>query len=104
MVLSIPRARHSRFDPTLIAKYQRRFPGFDDKIIAVYGRGMSTRDIQAHVGKLYGVTISPDLVSVVTDSVIDEVRAWRSWPLESKLKCGKTMTRNEPFCVSSRNL
>ena len=77
LVLSIPRDRHGRFDPALIAKYQRRFPGFDEKIIALYARGMSTRDIQGHVGELYGVTISPDLVSVVTDSVIDEVRAWQ---------------------------
>lgn len=83
LVLSIPRDRHGRFDPTLIRKYQRRFPGFDEKIIALYARGMSTRDIQAHVGELYGVTISPDLVSAVTDSVIDEVRAWQSRPLES---------------------
>lgn len=83
LVLSIPRDRHGRFDPALIPKYQRRFPGFDQKIIALYARGMSTRDIQAHVGELYGVTISPDLVSVVTDSVIDEVRSWQSRPLES---------------------
>ena len=83
LVLSIPRDRHGRFDPALIPKYQRRFPGFDQKIIALYARGMSTRDIQAHVGELYGVTISPDLVSVVTDSVIDEVRAWQSRPLDS---------------------
>ncbi len=83
VVLSIPPDRHGRFDPALIAKYQRRFPGFDEKIIALYARGLSTRDIQAHVGELYGVTISPDLVSVVTDSVIDEVRAWQSRPLES---------------------
>jgi putative transposase len=83
LVLSIPRDRHGRFDPALIPKYQRRFPGFDQKIIALYARGMSTRDIQAHVGELYGVTISPDLVSVVTDSVIDEVRAWQSRPLEA---------------------
>ena len=83
LVLSIPRDRHGRFDPALIRKYQRRFPGFDDKIIALYARGMSTRDIQAHVGEIYGVTISPDLVSAVTDSVVDEVRAWQSRPLES---------------------
>jgi transposase-like protein len=83
VVLSIPRDRHGRSDPALIAKYQRRFPGFDEKIIALYARGLSTRDIQAHVGELYGVTISPDLVSVVTNSVIDEVRAWQSQPLES---------------------
>ena len=75
-VLSIPRDRHGRFDPALIRKYQRRFPGFDEQIIALYARGLSTRDIQAHVGELYGVAISPDLVSAVTDSVIAEVRAW----------------------------
>lgn len=83
IVLDIPRDRHGHFDPALIKKYQRRFPGFDEKVIALYARGMSTRDIQSHVGELYGVSISPDLVSVVTDSVIDEVRAWQSRPLES---------------------
>jgi len=83
MQLSIPRDRHGRFDPALIGKYQRRFPGFDDKIIALYGRGMSTRDIQAHVRELYGLDVSPDLVSAVTDSVIDEVTAWQSRPLEA---------------------
>jgi len=81
--LSIPRDRHGRFDPVLIGKYRRRFPGFDDKIIALYARGVSTRDIQAHVRELYGIEISPDLVSAVTDSVIDEVTAWQSRPLES---------------------
>ncbi|MBL8540863.1 MAG: IS256 family transposase [Betaproteobacteria bacterium] len=81
--LSIPRDRHGRFDPTLIGKYRRRFPGFDDKIIALYARGMSTRDIQAHVRELYGIEISPDLVSAVTDSVIDEVSAWQARPLEA---------------------
>ncbi|MSR13417.1 MAG: IS256 family transposase [Gammaproteobacteria bacterium] len=83
VVLSIPRDRHGRFDPALIGKYQRRFPGFDEKIIALYGRGMSTRDIQAHVGELYGVTMSPDLVCAVTESVMEEVRAWQSRPLEA---------------------
>ena len=62
MTLSIPRDRHGRFDPALIAKYRRRFPGFDDKIIALYVRGTSTRDIQAHVRELYGIEVSPDLV------------------------------------------
>ncbi len=80
--LSIPRDRHGRFDPALIAKYRRRFPGFDDKIIALYARGMSTRDIQTHVHELYGIEISPDLVSAVTDAVIDEVSAWQARPLE----------------------
>jgi putative transposase len=81
--LSIPRDRHGRFDPALIGKYRRRFPGFDDKIIALYARGISTRDIQAHVRELYGIEISPDLVSAVTDSVIDEVTAWQARPLEA---------------------
>ncbi len=81
--LSIPRDRHGRFEPQLIEKYRRRFPGFDEKIIALYARGMSTRDIQAHVGELYGLEISPDLVSAVTDSVLDEVQAWQGRPLES---------------------
>ena len=83
MTLSIPRDRQGRFDPVLIAKYQRRFPGFDAKIVALYARGMSTRDIQAHIHDLYGVDISPDLVSAVTDAVLDEVAAWQSRPLES---------------------
>jgi putative transposase len=81
--LSIPRDRHGRFDPALIGKYRRRFPGFDDKIIALYARGVSTRDIQAHVRELYGIEISPDLVSAVTDAVIDEVTAWQARPLEA---------------------
>jgi transposase-like protein len=83
MELAIPRDRHGRFDPALIGKYRRRFPGFDDKIIALYARGMSTRDIQAHVRELYGIEVSPDLVSAVTDSVIDEVAAWQARPLEA---------------------
>lgn len=83
VVLDIPRDRHGRFDPVLIAKYQRRFPGFDDKIIAMYARGMSTRDIQAHIEEIYGIGISPELVSAVTASVIEHVTAWQSRPLEA---------------------
>ena len=81
--LSIPRDRHGRFDPKLIEKYKRRFPEFDDKIIAMYARGMSTRDIQAHILEIYGLSISPDLVSAITDAVHDEVSAWQSRPLET---------------------
>lgn len=81
--LSIPRDRHGRFEPQLIEKYKRRFPGFDAKLIALYTRGMSTRDIQAHLRELYGVEISPDLVSAVTDAVLDEVTAWQNRPLEA---------------------
>ena len=66
--------RTGAFEPALMATYQRRFPGFDDKIIALYTRGMSARDIQAHVSEPYGIAISLELVSAVTGSVIDEVR------------------------------
>lgn len=82
LALSIPRDRQGRFEPALIAKYQRRFPGFDEKIVALYARGMSTRDIQAHLRELYGVEISPELVSAVTDAVLEEVAAWQNRPLE----------------------
>ena len=80
--LEIPRDRQSTFDPQLIAKYQRRFPGFDDKIISMYARGMSVREIVGHLRDLYGVDVSPDLISAVTDSVLEEVAAWQARPLE----------------------
>jgi putative transposase len=81
--LSIPRDRHARFDPVLIGKYRRRFAGFDDKIIALYARGMTTRELAEHVGELYGAEISPDLVSAVTEAVLEEVAAWQSRGLDS---------------------
>ncbi len=83
LMLAIPRDRHGRFDPALIPKYRRRFPGFDTKIVALYARGMSTRDIQAHIRELYGLEISPELVSAITNAVLDEVAAWQNRPLES---------------------
>jgi len=83
VVLDIPRDRHGQFDPALIPKYARRFPGFDDKIVALYARGLSTRDIQAHVRELYGVEVSPALVSAITDGVLTEVSAWQQRPLET---------------------
>jgi putative transposase len=82
LVLDIPRDRQGRFDPLLIGKYQRRFPGFDEKIIAMYARGMSTRDIQAHIEEIYGVEVSPMLVSAITEAVLEEVTAWQNRPLE----------------------
>ena len=82
MELEIPRDRQSSFDPQLIAKYQRRFPGFDEKIVSMYTRGMSTREIVGHLRELYGVDVSPDLISAVTDAVLDEVAAWQARPLE----------------------
>src|SRR6201985_764710 len=76
------RDRQARFDPQLIAKYQRRFPGFDDKIISMYARGMSTREIVGYLRDLYGIEVSPDLISAVTDAVLEEVAAWQARPLE----------------------
>jgi len=81
--LEVPRDRQSSFDPQLIAKYQRRFPGFDDKIISMYARGMSTREIVGHLRELYGIDVSPDLISTVTDAVLEEIAAWQARPLEA---------------------
>ena len=80
--LEVPRDRRASFDPQLIAKYQRRFPGFDDKIVSMYARGMSTREIVGHLRELYGIEVSPDLISAVTDAVLEEVAAWQARPLE----------------------
>jgi putative transposase len=82
MELAIPRDRHGSFEPQLIAKYQRRFPGFDEKIISMYARGMSVREIQGHLRDLYGIEASPQLISTVTDAVLEEVGRWQSRPLD----------------------
>ena len=81
--LQIPRDRQASFDPQLIAKYQRRFPGFDGKVISMYARGMSTREIVAHLRELYGIEVSPDLISAVTDAILDEIAEWQNRPLEA---------------------
>jgi len=83
IALEVPRDRLSTFDPQLIAKYQRRFPGFDEKIVSMYARGMSTREIQGHLRELYGLDVSPDLISAVTDAVLEEVAEWQNRPLEA---------------------
>jgi len=80
--IEVPRDRQGSFDPQLIAKYQRRFPGFDDKIVSMYARGMSTREITGHLRELYGIDVSPDLISAVTDAVLEEVAAWQARPLD----------------------
>ena len=80
--LAIPRDRQATFDPQLIARYQRRFPGFGDKIVSMYARGMSAREIVGHLRELYGIEVSPDLVSTVTDAVLEEVAGWQARPLE----------------------
>lgn len=82
ITVEVPRDRAGTFDPQLIAKYQRRFPGFDDKIVSMYARGMTVREIQGHLRELYGVEVSPDLISTVTDAVLDEVAEWQNRPLD----------------------
>jgi putative transposase len=80
--IDTPRDRNGSFEPRIVRKRQRRFEGFDDKIIALYSRGLSTRDIQAYLQDLYGVEVGRDLISRVTDAVMDDARAWASRPLD----------------------
>jgi len=81
--LNIPRDRLSSFEPKLVAKHQRRMSGFDDHVISMYARGMSVREIQAHLLELYGTEVSPDLISTITDEVLEEVAQWQQRPLEA---------------------
>ena len=81
--IDVPRDREGSFEPQLIGKHERRFTGFDDKIIAMYARGMTVREIQGFLAEMYAVDVSPDLISSVTDAVMTEVTAWQSRPLES---------------------
>ena len=80
--LDIPRDREGSFAPILIPKHERRFTGFDDKIIAMYARGMTVREIQAFLSEQYGTEVSPEFISSVTDAVMEEVGIWQSRPLE----------------------
>ncbi|CAG9245441.1 transposase [Burkholderia diffusa] len=80
--IEIPRDHEGTFDPVLIVKGERCFTGFDDKIIAMYARGMSVREIQGFLLEMYGIEVSPDFISTVTEAVIDEVREWQQRPLE----------------------
>jgi putative transposase len=81
--IDIPRDRQGTFEPQLVKKGQTRLEGFDDKILALYARGMTTRDIQAQLQELYRVEVSPTLISNVTEAVMDEVRQWQTRPLEA---------------------
>jgi putative transposase len=83
MAVEVPRDRNGSFEPQIIRKHQTRFDGFDDKILSMYARGMTTRDIQGHLQEMYGVEVSPGLISEVTDAVIEEAKAWQSRPLEA---------------------
>ena len=82
MGIEVPRDREGTFDPQMVAKGQRRLPGFDEKVIALYARGMTTREIQGHLKELYQVDVSPTLISAVTDAVMEDVRAWQARGLD----------------------
>jgi putative transposase len=81
--LEVPRDRNTSFEPRIVPKGQTRFEGFDDKILSLYARGMTTRQIKQHLEEVYQVEVSPSLISPVTDAVTDEVKAWQSRPLEA---------------------
>jgi putative transposase len=80
--IKAPRDRQGTFEPKIVRKRQRRFEGFDDKILALYSRGLSTRDIEAYLRELYGVSVGRDLISRVTDAVMEDVREWQQRPLD----------------------
>ena len=80
--IDVPRDREGTFEPQFISKHERRFTGFDDKIIAMYARGMTVREIQGFLAEMYAIDVSPGLISRVTDEVMSEVTAWQTRPLE----------------------
>src|SRR5690242_10962404 len=80
--IAVPRDRQGSFEPQIVAKGQTRLDGFDDRIISLYARGLSVREIQAHLQELYGVEVSADLISRVTDAVLEGVREWQNRPLD----------------------
>jgi putative transposase len=83
VTIEVPRDRNGSFEPQIVKKHQTRFDGFDDKILSMYARGMTTRDIQGHLEEIYGVEVSPTLISNVTDAVVEDVKAWQGRPLEA---------------------
>jgi putative transposase len=82
VAIAVPRDRAGTFEPVLLPKHERRFTGFDDKILALYARGLTVREIQAFLHEMYAVEVSPDLISTVTDAIVDEITAWQARPLE----------------------
>lgn len=82
LTIQVPRDREGSFEPQLVKKHQRQFNGFDDKILALYARGMSVADIQGHLRELYGTEVSTELISRATDAVLDEVKTWQNRPLD----------------------
>jgi putative transposase len=93
--IEIPRDCHGSFEPQIITKHQTRWTGFDDKILSLYARGMTVREIQGHLEELYATQVSPTLISSVTDAVMDEAKTWPARPLEDAQ--GKSLQTCGPF-------
>src|SRR5579875_3147148 len=114
--INTPRDRDGSFEPQIVRKRQRRFEGFDDKILALYARGMSTRDISAHLEEIYGVEVGRDLISKVTDAVMEDAKAWQTRPLDDvypvvfldalvlKIRDGGTVQRKACYLALGINL
>jgi putative transposase len=114
--IDVPRDRNAEFEPQLVKKNQTRFDGFDEKIISLYARGMTQREIQGHLEEIYGVEVSPSLISTVTDAVLDEVRQWQARPLNTvypilyldalqvKVKSGSVYVSQSEVSVTQANL
>ena len=83
VALAVPRDRNGSFEPMMVPKGERRLDGFDDRILSLYARGMTVREIRGHLQELYGVAVPPDLISRVTDAVLEEVREWQTRPLDA---------------------
>jgi len=81
--IEVPRDREGQFEPQLVGKHQRRLPGFDEKVLYLYGQGTSQRDIQSQLEEIYGIEVSQELISSVTDAVLEDVKVWRSRPLDT---------------------
>jgi putative transposase len=81
--IEIPRDRHGSFERQIVTKHQTRWAGFDEKILSLYARGMTVREIQSHLEEMYGTEVSPTLISSVTDAVMDEAKAWQARPLDA---------------------
>jgi putative transposase len=81
--IEVPRDRHGSFEPQIVTKHQTRWAGFDEKILSLYARGMTVREIQSHLEEIYGTEVSPTLISSVTDAVMDEAKSWQARPLDA---------------------
>ena len=97
--IEIPRDRHDSFEPQIVTKHQTRWAGFDEKILSLYARGMTVREIQSHLEEMYGAEVSPSLISSVTDAVMDDAKAWQARPLDAlypivSLDCIHVKTRD----------